>query len=293
MAIVGHSARSPGFRVSRRMLTAVLVLFVIYSFAPIFYLVVSATKSNADLFTTFGFWFAPEISLGENIRLLFTHANGVFSTWLFNTFAYSLTIAAGIAVISSLAGYAFAKYNFVGKRAMFAVVLGAVMIPQTALVIPIFLLLTNINLVDTPLAVILPSIVSPFGVFLMWAFIEESVPSDLIDAARVDGAGEFRIFASIAFRLMAPGFATLMLLSFVWSWNNYFLPLVVLNSSKYFPVTVGLSQWYQTATVGSGGAILFSIVLAGSLVSVLPVIAAFLVMQRYWQSGLAAGGVKA
>lgn len=292
MAIVGKTSASQSYRTNRALLTGLLVLFVIYSLAPVFYLVVAATKSNNDLFTTFGFWFA-NFAVVQNIQEVFTYQNGIFSTWLINSFVYSSIIAVGAALLSTLAAYAFSKYEFFGKRALFAIVLGAVMIPQTALVIPLFLMLTKIGLVDTMWAVILPSCVSPFGVFLMKSYIDESVPDELIQAARVDGAGEFRIFSLIAFRLMAPGFATVVLLNFVWSWNNYFLPLVVLSSSKNLPVTVGLSNWFNTAMAASGGAILFSIVLMGALISIVPVIILFLFMQRYWQGGLAAGAVKA
>lgn len=292
MAIVGKTAASRSYRINRVLLTGLLVLFLIYSLAPVFYLIVSATKSNNDLFTSFGFWFA-DFAIVKNIQQVFTHQNGIFSTWLVNSFMYSSIIAVGAALLSTLAAYAFSKYEFFGKRALFAIVLGAVMIPQTALVIPLFLMLTKIGLVDTMWAVILPSCVSPFGVYLMKSYIDESVPDELIQAARVDGAGEFRIFSLIAFRLMAPGFATVVLLNFVWSWNNYFLPLVVLSSSKNLPVTVGLSNWFNTAMAASGGAILFSIVLMGALISIIPVIILFLFMQRYWQGGLAAGAVKA
>lgn len=293
MAIVGKTSASPGFRVSRNLLTAVLALFLIYSFVPIVYLVIAATKTNNELFTTFGFWFGDQFAVWENLRQLFTHGNGIFSTWLFNSFVYSTSIALGSALISTSAAYAFSRFRFAGRDVLFAIVLGAVMIPQTALVIPLFLVLTKIGLVDTMWAVILPSLVSPFGVFLMKAYIDESVPGELLDAARVDGAGEFRIFTAIAFRLMAPGFATVVQLNFVWSWNNYFLPLVVLSSTRNFPVTVGLSNWFHTALAASGGAVLFSIVLMGALVSIVPVVLLFLFMQRYWQGGLTTGAVKA
>lgn len=292
MAIVGKSSASPGFRLSRNALTALMALFLLYSLAPVVYLVISATKSNSDLFTSFGFWFA-DFAIVENLYEVFTYSNGIFSTWLLNSFVYSTIIAVGAALLSTLAAYAFSKYEFFGKRALYAIVLGAVMIPQTALVIPLFLVLTRVGLVDTMWAVILPSMVSPFGVFLMKSYIDDSVPDELIQAARVDGAGEFRIFSLIAFRLMGPGFATVVLLNFVWSWNNYFLPLVVLSSSRNLTVTVGLSNWFNTAMAASGGAILFSIVLMGALVSIVPVIILFLFMQRYWQGGLAAGAVKA
>lgn len=293
MAIVGKTSASRGFRTSRNALTAVLVLFLIYSLMPVVYLVISATKSNNELFTTFGFWFGDNFALWQNLEDLLSHGNGIYSTWFLNSFLYSTSIAFGGALLSTLAAYAFSCFRFFGRNFLFALVLGAVMIPQTALVIPLFLVLTKIGLVDTMWAVILPSMVSPIGVYLMKSYIDESVPGELLDAARVDGASELRIFASIAFRLMAPGFATVVLLNFVWSWNNYFLPLVVLSSTKNFPVTVGLSNWFQTALAASGGAALFSIVVTGALVSIIPVIFLFLFMQRYWQGGLTTGAVKA
>ena len=195
-------------------------------------------------------------------------------------------------MVATLAGYAFAKYDFFGKRFLYALVLGAVMIPQTALVIPLFLLLSEVGLLNTPWAVILPSLVFPIGVFLMRAYIDDGVSDEIIDAGRMDGAGEIYIFLFLVFRLIMPAFTTVLVLAFVASWNNYFLPLVVLNSSEHFPVTVGLAQWFAAATAGSGGEVLFTVVCAGALVSIIPVIIAFLLVQRFWQGGLSAGSVK-
>ncbi|MGO4722682.1 MULTISPECIES: carbohydrate ABC transporter permease [unclassified Inquilinus] len=293
MTIASKTVRSPAFRRQRWLLTAVLGLYFIYNFIPLLYVIVSATKTNADLFGTFGLWFGDDFNFWENLRGLFTYQDGAFSRWLLNTFLYASISGLGAALFATCAGYAFAKYQFIGKKLCFALVLGAVMIPQTALAVPLFLMLSKIGLVNNPLAIILPSLVFPPGVFLMRVYIDDAVSNELIEAGRIDGAGELHIFSKIAFRLLMPGFATVLILAFVSTWNNYFLPLVMLNSSEYFPVTVGLSQWYAAATSGSGGAVLFTIVMAGALVSILPVIAAFLIMQRYWQGGLSAGGVKA
>lgn len=292
MAIVGKTVTSPAFRRSRWLLTAVLGLYFIYTFVPIFYVIVASTKDNPDLFGTFGLWFAPEFHLVENVRDLFAQDHGVFSHWLLNSAYYALLSGLGAALTSTLAGYAFSKYDFTGKRFVYALVLGAVMIPQTALVIPLFLMLSNIKLLDTPWAVILPQLVFPQGVFLMRAYIDDAVSNELIDAGRVDGAGELRIFSSIAFRLVVPAFTSVFVLAFVASWNNYFLPLVVLNSSEHFPITVGLANWYASAAAGSGGSLLYTIVMAGALVSIIPVIIAFLLIQRFWQGGLSSGAVK-
>lgn len=286
------TADHQGDRKVRVLTTALLLLFLIYTLTPLFYLLVSVTKTDFELFETFGLWFARDWHVGENLRAIFTYDNGVYLRWLFNTAFYSLTSALGASLVAAAAGYAFAKFDFVGRRGLFAAILGAVLVPHTALVIPLFLLLTKTGLVDTPLAVILPSMVSPLGVYLMRVYAETAVPNELLDAARIDGAGEGRIFASVAARLLVPGFITVLLLTFVGAWNNYFLPLVVLSNARLFPLTVGLAAWYQQASAGSGAQALFSLVLTGALVSILPSIAVFLLMQRYWQGGLSLGSVK-
>jgi multiple sugar transport system permease protein len=271
--------------------TLLLLVFLVYFLLPLFWLAVSSTKSNDDLFSTFGLWFAA-FHLTQNLRDVFTYDGGVFLTWLGNTAYYSIASAVGAALVSTLAGYAFAKYRFPGRGLLFAVVLGSIMIPQTALVIPIYLMLSKVGIINTPLAVILPSLVSPFGVYLMRVYAEQAVPDELLDAARVDGAGELRIFWSVAFRILAPGFVTVLLLSFVATWNNYFLPLVVLSDQKLFPLTVGLAQWNSLASAGGGSQVLYSIVITGALVAIVPVAAAFLFLQRYWQGGLTFGSLK-
>ena len=199
----------------------------------------------------------------------------------------------GAALLATAAGYAFAKFKFRGRNLTFGLVLGAVFVPQTALVVPIFLLLALSGLSDNPLGVILPSMISPIGVYLMRVYIEQGVDDELLDAARIDGAGEFVIFRAIVLRLVAPGMVTVALLSFVGTWNNYFLPLIVLRSQEYQPITVGLATWYQLAQQGGGGGqVLFSIVITGALVSIIPVIVVFLLLQRFWQGGLTAGAIK-
>jgi multiple sugar transport system permease protein len=286
--------RRPGERRrSRIMLTLLLSLFLVYSLAPLVYLVLSATKTNGDLFATFGFGFGTEFNLWQNLVDLFSRDSGMFLRWMFNSVAYSTISGAGAALLATAAGYAFAKFKFRGRNLTFGLVLGAVFVPQTALVVPIFLLLALSGLSDNPLGVILPSMISPIGVYLMRVYIEQGVDDELLDAARIDGAGEFMIFRAIVLRLVAPGMVTVALLSFVGTWNNYFLPLIVLRSQEYQPITVGLSTWYQLAQQGGGGGqVLFSIVITGALVSIIPVIVVFLLLQRFWQGGLTAGAIK-
>jgi len=274
------------------LLTVAMLLCLIYFLLPIFWLVVASTKANEDLFSSFGLWFS-NMNLAENLHSVFTFQNGVFGHWMVNSLIYAIVSGMGASVLATAAGYAFAKYRFPGGNAMFTIVLGAVMIPMTALAIPTYLLFAGANLTNTPWAVILPSLVSPFGVYLMRVYAADAVPDSLIEAARVDGAGEMRIFFQIVLRLLVPGSITVLLFALVASWNNYFLPLIMLNSPELFPLPVGLAQWQAASAAGSGSQALFSTVITGSLVSVLPLMAAFLFLQRYWQSGLGTGAVKA
>ncbi|GAA1845721.1 carbohydrate ABC transporter permease [Microlunatus capsulatus] len=274
------------------LLTVVMVACLLYFLFPLYWLVVASTKSNADLFSTFGLWFA-DLNLLDNLRSVFTFQDGVFARWALNSVIYSVTSAVGATVLATAAGYAFAKYDFPGGKALFSVILGAVMVPTTALALPTYLLFARAELTDTYWAIILPSLVSPFGVYLMRVYAADAVDASMLEAARVDGAGELRIFVTVAFRLLVPGAVTVLLFSLVATWNNYFLPLIMLNSPDKFPLPVGLAQWQSTAAAGSGSQALFSTVITGSLVSVIPLVVAFLVLQRFWQTGLAAGGVKA
>ncbi|WP_406181274.1 carbohydrate ABC transporter permease [Streptomyces canus] len=288
----GQRRRSAGRRSTP--LTIVMLAVLAYFLLPLFWLAVSSTKSTQDLFTTFGLWFSHAPQLLENVRETVTHDDGVFLHWLLNTVLYSVGSALGAALLAAAAGYGFAKYRFRGNNAAFALVLGAIMIPTTALAIPTYLLFAKVDLVNTPWAIVLPSLVSPFGLYLMRIYAADAVPDSLLEAARIDGAGELRIFVTIALRLLAPGLVTVVLFTLVATWNNYFLPLIMLNDPKLYPVTVGLSSWASQAFGGGSGANsnMLALVVTGSLISVIPLVVAFLLLQRYWQSGLATGGVK-
>ncbi|MFC5789037.1 carbohydrate ABC transporter permease [Agromyces tardus] len=300
-AVVTADSATGGRRAKRRyaperrrsvLLTVMLWLLVLYFVLPLWWLFVSATKDNAALFSTFGLWFGGDFSLWENLQTLFTVRDGIFTRWLLNTIGYSVASAVGATLLATMAGYAFAKYDFPGNKALFSITLGAIMIPLTALALPTYLLFSSAGLTDTPWAIIIPSLVSPFGVYLMRVYAADAIPNDLIEAARVDGAGEFRIFWQVGLRLLGPGLVTVFLFTLVGTWNNYFLPLIMLNSSDLYPLTVGLAQIQAAASAGGGSQALFSTVITGSFVTVLPLIIGFLFLQRYWQSGLTTGGVK-
>ncbi|WNB84550.1 carbohydrate ABC transporter permease [Cellulomonas sp. ATA003] len=271
-----------------------LVLLVLYFAMPLWWLVVASTKDINGLFTGTGgpLWFDENFSLVDNVRQLFTQGGGIYWRWLGNSFLYAFAGGIGATVLSVLAGYGFAKYRFPGRNLYFAVLLGSVMVPVTALVIPTFVLLAELRLTNTIWAVILPSLLSPFGVYLMRVYAADAVPDELLDAARVDGAGDLRTFVSVALPLLRPAIVTVLLLSTVATWNNYFLPLAVLSDTKLLPITVGLGQWQAQSTSGAAGSQLWNLVVTGALISIIPLVVSFLALQKYWQGGLTMGSLK-
>ena len=282
---------APPGRGAKAFPTLFMLAFLVYFLMPLTWLLVASTKSLDDLFSSFGLWFA-DFSFVDNVSDTLSKDDGVYVDWFRNTLMYSVVSAVGAALLAASAGYGFAKFEFRGKNLLFWFVLGSVMVPTTALAIPTYLMFSELGFTNNPLAIILPSLVSPFGIYLMRIYAEAAVPDDLIEAARIDGAGEFRIFRQIAFRLLGPGFVTVLLFTFVSTWNNYFLPLVMLSEPRWYPLTVGLAQWNNQASAGGGATAAFTTVITGSLLSVIPLIIAFIFLQRYWQSGLSAGSVK-
>lgn len=276
-------------------LNIVLLALMIYFLIPFWWLIVNSSKTAAGLFGgESALWFSGGVHYLDNLVDLFTYGGGIYARWLGNSALYAIVGGVGATALAVLAGYGFAKYRFAGRRASFAILLGAVMVPTTALVIPTFVLFAQIGWTNTIWAVIVPTLLNPFGVYLMNVYARDAVPDELLDAARVDGAGEFRIFLQVALPMLRPAIVTVLLLSVVASWNNYFLPLVMLSDNRLFPVTVGIGLWQSTASTygAAGGQSLWSIIILGSLVSVIPLIVAFLGLQKYWRGGLSIGSLK-
>jgi multiple sugar transport system permease protein len=289
--VPNYSRTSPAHARRSVVLTIVFALYLLYTLVPLLWLVINATKTQGDLFGTFGLWFGGSFALGENIVQTLTYRDGIFLRWLGNTLLYVVVGAGGATILATMAGYGLAKYNFRGRKAVFAVILGAIAVPGTALAVPTFLLFSQLGLTNTPWAIIIPSLISPFGLYLVWVYATDAIPTELLEAARMDGAGELRTFFTISIRLLAPGIVTVLLFAVVATWNNYFLPLIMLSDPAWYPLTVGLNQWNAQAT-GVAAQPIYNLVITGSLLSIIPIVVAFLVLQRYWQSGLSAGSVK-
>jgi len=274
------------------LLTVLTAVMAVYSLFPLVWLLINSTKTQEGLFSSFGLWFDDgKFAFFSNIADTFTYNDGIFTRWLLNTLLYVVVGAGGATFLALLGGYGLAKFDFVGKKAVFAIVIGAVAVPPTALAVPTFLMFSKMGLTNTPWAVIIPSLISPFGLYLMWTFAAQAVPTEMLEAARVDGAGEFRTLFRLSVPLLMPGLITTLLFTMVATMNNYFLPLIMLKNPDWYPLTVGLNSWNAQAATAGGEAV-FNLVITGSLITVVLLLAAFLSLQRYWQSGLAAGSVK-
>jgi multiple sugar transport system permease protein len=271
------------------VVTTALFVFSAYFLGPVLYLMVASTKTTSDLFKTSGLWFGHSFSLFANVSHLFTFDDHLFVYWLVNSLIYAGVGAFGATVLAAATGYAMAKFDFKGREAIFSIILGGVLLPSTALAIPLYILLSKVHLVNTYWSVLLPSFVSPFGVYLSRVYAAAAVPDELLDAARVDGASELRTFVTVGLRLMSPGLVTVFLFQFVAIWNNFLLPLIMLSNQRLYPVTLGLFQWNSEIQHYPG---YFGLVVTGSAVSILPLATAFLMLQRYWRTDLALGAVK-
>ncbi|MDH6237643.1 carbohydrate ABC transporter permease [Cryobacterium sp. CG_9.6] len=266
----------------------VMLVFTLYFLIPIWWLFIAGTKSSSQFTNTNPLWFA-DFNLFENIGDLVVYRDGVFLKWMLNSAVYAGAGALLATLFAAMCGYALAKYRFPGREFLFNIVLGGVLVPATALALPLFLLFSQVSLTNTFWAVFLPSLVSPFGVYLTRIFAAASVPDELIEAARLDGAGEVRTFFTVSVKLMFPALVTVFLFQFVAIWNNFFLPLIMLRDETLFPVTLGLYAWNSQVNQIPE---LRGYVLIGALLSIIPLIILFLLLQRFWRSGLGAGSVK-
>ncbi|MFI9781463.1 carbohydrate ABC transporter permease [Streptomyces sp. NPDC051956] len=275
-------------RPGRILLVASLAVAACYFLPPVYWLVIAATKSTDRVYGSSGLWF-DHAQLLDNLTKVFTYDDHVYLRWVLNSALYAGVGGAVATLLAAAAGFALAKYRFAGREAVFKTVLAGVLLPQSALALPLYLVFSKIGLVDTYWAVLLPSLASPFGVYLCRIYAESAVPDTLLEAARVDGAREGRIFFGLVLRIMSPALVTVFLFQFVGIWNNCFLPLVMLSDDRKYPVALGLTTW---KTAADRVPELMQYTIGGAFVSVIPLAAAMLVLQRYWRTGMTEGSVK-
>ena len=261
----------------------VLAVGLLVTLAPFLWMLLGSFKPEAELQRVPPTWW-PETPTLQNYQELFDRLD--FPRFFANSVIVAVAVTAGNLVFCSMVGYALAKLDFAGKRVLFALVLGMLMVPGVVTFVPLFVLVSNLGLVNTFPGLILPFLVTPLGVFLMRQFIA-GLPDELIEAARIDGAGEWRIFTRVILPLCGPPLATLGILTFLHSWNNFLWPLVVAQSEdKYtLPVALALYSVGQNATR-------YGLLMAGAVVIIVPVIALFIALQRYFVQSVATTGIK-
>jgi multiple sugar transport system permease protein len=264
-------------------LYALLGIGVILLVGPFIWMVLGSIKTTGELRQVPPTWLPQDATLSNYTDLLDRLSFGRF---FLNSTIVAAAVTAGNVIFCSMLGYALAKLSFPGKRILFGVVLGTLMVPAIVTFMPLFVLVANLNLVNTHAGLILPFLVGAFGVFLMRQFIG-GIPDELLDAARVDGAGEHYIFWRIVMPLCGPAIATLTILTFLGSWNSFLWPLVVANTEDMYtlPVAIALFATGQQETN-------IALLMAGSVVVIVPVLIVFIALQRYFTQGIAMTGIK-
>lgn len=274
------------------VITTCCVLFALFILAPVAWVIINSTKTQANIFQTFGFWFASPFEFFHTFANLFRDidGDGTYSHWFVNTVVYSVVGGLGATALAALGGYGFARFEFRGSRVFFGIIIAGLLVPITLVAVPLYLAYAKVHLINSIWGMMLPSMVTPVGLYLMRTYVELSIPRELTDAARIDGASELRIFFRVALPLMVPGVMTVLLLSVAGTWNNYILPLIIFSNNGLFPVTVGMGLWSQHAS-NSGDNNLYPLLVMGGLVTIIPMIALFALLQRYWRGGLLLGSV--
>ena len=274
------------------LVTLACGVFAVFTLIPIWWIFVSSTKTVPNFNSTFGFWFAHPFVLFSNLKAVFSNKeDGSFLQWMTNTAIYAGAGGIGATVLSAMAGYGFARFNFRGKNALFLFAMAALLIPIAAFAVPLYLVYAKVHLDSTMPGIFIPFMVSPVSVYLMRVYVGGSVPRELMDAARVDGAGEARIFLRIAVPLMVPALVTVFMLNVVSSWNNYFLPFIVNNNAKLNTLTQGLALWMGHTNIAGSSEDFTVLTIAAGMVTIAPLVIMFLVLQRYWRGGLLLGGL--
>lgn len=252
---------------------------------PLFWMIYSSFKTTNEIFR-FPPWLPPETLRFTNYEVLLTE--WPFRYWYGNSVVYAVLVTVLVLFFCSLAGFAFAKYTFWGKQVLFLILIGSTMIPFQLILIPLFIVMSRIDWVNTPYAMIVPWVAPAFGIFLMRQYIL-SVPSELMEAARIDGASEFRIYWQLIIPLIRPALVTLALLTFLTSWNSYIWPLMILRGEQVITLPVGIAG---RAPQVAGSEIPYGVIMAAATLVSAPVIFLFVFFQRYFVAGLTLGAVR-
>jgi len=275
-----------GPKITNVLVFVILLIFAVFCLAPFFFLVISSLRPGVEMIRQ-------GISLNidfsalnfDNYVLLLDGKEGIYLSWYFNSVVITVVHTLLSLLLTSMVGYGLAMYNFKGKNAVFIIVLVVMMIPVEILILPLYELSISTDLIDSYLGVILPFVVAPMSIFFFRQYAQ-SLPRELLDAGRIDGCGEFKIFFQIMLPLMKPAFGAMGILQAMFSWNNFVWPLIVLRSNDMLTLPIGLQS--LITPYGNNYDILFP----GAVMSVIPIIILFILNQKAFISGLTVGGVK-
>jgi len=275
-----------GPKITNVLVFVILLIFAVFCLAPFFFLVISSLRPGVEMIRQ-------GISLNidfsalnfDNYVLLLDGKEGIYLSWYFNSVVITVVHTLLSLLLTSMVGYGLAMYNFKGKNAVFIIVLVVMMIPVEILILPLYELSISTGLIDSYLGVILPFVVAPMSIFFFRQYAQ-SLPRELLDAGRIDGCGEFKIFFQIMLPLMKPAFGAMGILQAMFSWNNFVWPLIVLRSNDMLTLPIGLQS--LITPYGNNYDILFP----GAVISVIPIIILFILNQKAFISGLTVGGVK-
>ena len=285
-------------KVSKVITTIILLIMALLFLFPLYWIVTGAFKTGKDIFSVTPVWFPTEFTLNNFQRLLNQRTAPLFEIfglqgptgpaayrWLINTVAMSVGAMILTCITASMAGYALAKKRFRGRALIFGLIVCAMALPKQVILIPLLKEMAVLDLYNTLWAVIFPTVGWPFGVFLMKQF-SESVPSEMLEAARIDGASELRTFATVVLPLVKPGIGALAIFTFINAWNDYFMQLVMLSDNAEYTISMGISTLMGESSVDMG------VLMAGSALAAAPIIIVFLIFQKYFTQGITMGAVK-
>ena len=272
-----------------RVVYALLIFLSILCLFSFYMLIVNASRTNADL--QGGFKALPQGHFLENLKNAWNDSSINIPRGMLNSFIIAAATAILSTYFSALTAYGLHAYNFKLKRLAFLFIMAVMVIPKQVSAAGFVQLCYKLKLTNSYLPLILPGIAAPVVFFYMIQYMKSVLPMEIVEAARVDGSGEFFTFNRIVLPMLKPAISVQLIFTFVESWNNYFLPLIMLKDANWYPLTIGLNQWKDQASTAGGQAIQ-NLVITGSMITIIPLVVAFLLLQKYWQSGLAAGAVK-
>ena len=274
-----HSVqKTTPYRVISVLLLVVLAVLMIF---PLYWIIAGSFKGARTINSATPVWF-PVNPTTDNYTRLFERPAGI---WMFNTVFMCVMSMLLTCVAAAMGGYALAKKRFTGRVVLFSVFVCAMALPKQVILIPLLKEMAFLNLHNTLWAVIFPTVGWPFGVFLMKQF-SENIPNEMLEAARIDGAGEARTFIDIVFPMIKPGVGALAIFTFITAWNDYFLQLIMLNAQRKLTISLGIAKMQGEASTD------FGLIMAGATLASVPIIAVFLAFQKYFTRGITMGAVK-